>query len=101
MSLVVSEGGGTVTITDAALSQIVVQAAEAVDGARIRRQRRHLEIAIADGHASVELELAVAYGLVLPDVARDVQHRVADALTRMCGLEVDAVDVAVEELDRS
>jgi uncharacterized alkaline shock family protein YloU len=101
MSLVVSEGGGTVTISDAALSQIVVQAAEAVDGARVRRQRRHLEIAIADGHASVELELAVAYGRVLPDVARDVQHRVADALTRMCGLEVDAVDVAVEELDRS
>ena len=100
MSLVVSEDGGAVTITESALTQIVVQAAEAVEGARVRRQRRHLEITIADGHASVELELAVAYGRVLPDVARDVQHRVADALTRMCGLEVDRVDVAVEELDR-
>ncbi|HVM57941.1 MAG TPA: Asp23/Gls24 family envelope stress response protein [Gaiellaceae bacterium] len=100
MTLVVSEDGGAVTITDAALAQIVVQAAEAVEGARVRRQRRRLEIAVADGHASVELELAVAYGRVLPDVAREVQRRVADALTRMCGLDVDAVDVAVEELDR-
>jgi len=100
MTLVVLEDGGTVTITDAALAQIVVQAAEAVEGARVRRQRRRLEIAVADGHASVELELAVAYGRVLPDVAREVQRRVADALTRMCGLDVDAVDVAVEELDR-
>jgi len=100
MSLVVSDDGGSVTVTDAALSQIVVQAAEAVEGARVRRQRRHLEIAIADGRASVELELAIAYGRVLPDVARDVQRGVADALTRMCGLQVDAVDVAIEELDR-
>jgi len=101
MSLVVSDDGGSVTITDAALSQIVVQAAEAVEGARVRGRRRHVEVAIADGHASVELELAIAYGRVLPDVARGVQQRIADALTRMCGLEVDAVDVAIEELDRS
>ena len=101
MSLVVSDGdGGSVTVTDAALGQVVLQAAEAVDGARVRRAKRHLEIAIADGHARVELELAVAYGHVLPDVARDVQQRVADALRQMCGLTVDAVDVSVEELDR-
>jgi uncharacterized alkaline shock family protein YloU len=100
VSLVVSDGGGTVTITDAALGQIVLQAAEAVEGARVRRAKRHLEIAVADGHAHVELELAVAYGRVLPDVARDVQERVGDALRRMCSLQVDAVDVSVEELDR-
>ena len=101
MSLVVSDGsGGSVTVTDAALGQIVLQAAEAVDGARVRRPKRHLEIAIADGHARVELELAVAYGHVLPDVAREVQEQVTDALQRMCALHVDAVDVSVEELDR-
>jgi uncharacterized alkaline shock family protein YloU len=101
MSLVVSDGaGGSVTVTDAALGQIVLQAAEAVEGARVRRAKRHLEIAIADGHARVELELAVAYGHVLPDVARGVQEQVTDALQRMCALHVDAVDVSVEELDR-
>jgi len=99
MSLVVADGGGTVTVTDAALGQIVIQAAESVEGARVRKPRRHLEIAIADGRARVELELAVAYGRVLPDVAREVQEQVSAALERMCALHVDAVDVSVEELD--
>ena len=48
----------------------------------------------------MELELAVAYGRVLPEAARAVQERVADALAGMCGVVVDAVDVSVEELDR-
>ena len=45
------------------------------------------------------LELRVRYGLVLPELARSVQERVAEALTRMCVVEVEAVDVVVEELD--
>jgi uncharacterized alkaline shock family protein YloU len=88
-----------VRVTDGALTQIVVRAAEAVEGARVRRPRRKVEIAIADGVARVELELAVAYGNVLPEVARAVQREVADALSRMCDVAVDAVDVSVEELE--
>ena len=76
-----------------------VRAAEAVDGARVRRPRRKVEVEIADGVARVELELAVAYGKVLPEVARAVQREVADALSRMCDVAVDAVDVSVEELE--
>jgi len=87
-----------VKVTDAALTQIVVQAAQTVDGARVRRPRRHLDIELADGVARVELELSVAYGRVLPDIARDVQQRVADALGTMCGVTVAAVDISVEEL---
>jgi uncharacterized alkaline shock family protein YloU len=99
VTYVVREEVGAITVADAALTQIVVQAAEAVEGARIRRRRRlGLEI---DGRAArVEVGLAVAYGQVLPVVARAVQERVADALRRMCGLDVRAVDVTVEELDR-
>ncbi|HEY2074458.1 MAG TPA: Asp23/Gls24 family envelope stress response protein [Gaiellaceae bacterium] len=88
-----------VKVTDGALTQIVVRAAEAVDGARVRRPRRKVEVAIENGRARVDLELAVAFGKVLPEVARDVQREVADALTRMCELAVDAVDVSVEELE--
>ena len=88
-----------VKVTDAAVTQIVVRAAETVAGARVRRPRRHLDVEFADGQATVELELAVAYGGVLPEVARDVQERVAAALGTMCGVDVTAVDVSVEELD--
>lgn len=89
-----------VQVTDAALTQIVVRAAEGVEGARVRGRRRKVTVEMTDGHAHVDVELAVAYGLVLPDVAHAVQSRVADAVSRMCGVEVTAVDVSVEELDR-
>jgi uncharacterized alkaline shock family protein YloU len=86
-------------VTDGALTQIVVRAVEGVAGARVRRPRRKVSVDVEDGHARVDLELAVAYGNVLPDVARSVQEEVSGALVRMCGLSVDAVDVSVEELE--
>jgi uncharacterized alkaline shock family protein YloU len=88
-----------VKVTDGALTQIVVRAVEGVDGARVRRPRRKIAIVVEQGHARVNLELAVEYGKVLPEVARDVQREVADALGRMCDFTVDGVDVAVEELE--
>ena len=88
-----------VKVTDAAVTQIVVRAAETVEGARVRRPRRHLAVELGEGEARVELELAVSFGKVLPEVAREVQERVAAALGTMCGVDVKAVDVSVEELD--
>jgi uncharacterized alkaline shock family protein YloU len=89
---------GTITVAPAVLSQIVVGSADGVDGARVRRPRRGLEIEVEGGRARVALELAVRSGLVLPDVAGEVQQRVGDSLRTMCGLDA-SVDVAVEELD--
>lgn len=100
MTYVVRNDGGTITVADAVLTAIVVQSAESVDGTRVRRARRKLGVELDGKRARVELELAVAYGKVLPEVARDVQVRVTDALKQMCELEVSAVDVSVEELDR-
>jgi uncharacterized alkaline shock family protein YloU len=101
MTHVVQTDAGAITVTDAALTQIVQQAAESVAGARVRRRPlRKVPLDIDGNTARVDLGLGVAYGRVLPEVARDVQARVTDALTRMCGLDVAAVDVTVEELDR-
>lgn len=99
MSYVVPGDRGSITITPSTLTELVVRAAESVDGADVRRGRRRLEIDIADGHAHVRLELSARYGVVLPRLAREVQERVADALTTMCGVEVDAVDVSVEAVE--
>jgi len=101
MSPVLAEdGSGSVSIADAALAQVVTQAVESVDGARLLGGRHKSELELANGRARLSLTLAVAYGRVLPDVARAVQERVAEALRGMCGVEVSAVDVTVEELDR-
>ena len=99
MTLVVSEPAGTITVTTPALAGLVVQAAEAVAGVQVRRGRRRLDIDVARGEANVRLELSARYGLVLPDVAREVQERVTDALVTMCGVSVGSVDVSVEEVE--
>jgi uncharacterized alkaline shock family protein YloU len=80
-----------ITITDGALAQIVSAAAEQVDGVRVRRRG----VAFEDERVSVSL--AARYGTVLPQAAREVQERVAAALSTMCELQA-AVDVSVDEL---
>ena len=99
MSLVLEEPGGTITVTAPVLATLVTQAAEEVDGARVRRGRRRLEIEISREGARVRLELAARYGVVLPELARRVQERVAEALTTMCKVQVDAIDISVEEVE--
>jgi uncharacterized alkaline shock family protein YloU len=83
----------TVVISDNALTGIVVRAAEEVDGARVRKRRG---VQPKDGRVS--LWLAARYGVVLPELARDVQERVATALHEMCELDV-SVDVTIEEIE--
>jgi len=89
---------GPIRIEGDALSALVITTAELVDGARIRRPRRALDLVVSDGSARIELELAARYGTVLPSVARQVQDSVAAAMRRSAGLTA-AVDVTIEELD--
>ncbi len=98
--VLVQERGGSVRVSEVALTEIVRRAVSSVDGARLRKGRRRLGVELQDGRARAELQLAVAYGRVLPEVSAAVQERVADALERMCDVEVEAVHVTVEELDR-
>jgi len=95
----ITSDAGTVTVTAAVLAHVVSGAAESVDGARVRRPKRGLDVALDGRTARVELELAVRYGAVIPDVAAEVQARVHDALREQCGLEATAVDVSVEEVE--
>ena len=99
--MLVEAEGGSVRVSEAALTDIVRRAVSSVDGARLRKGRRRLGVELENGHARAELQLSVVYGLVLPEVSSAVQERVADALARMCDVEVDSVDVTVEELDRA
>jgi uncharacterized alkaline shock family protein YloU len=98
--VLVQESGGTVRVSEVALTEIVRRAVSSVEGARLRKGRRRLGVEIEDGRARAALQLTVAYGRVLPEVSAAVQERVADALARMCDVEVEAVDVTVEELVR-
>ena len=88
-------------VSEVALAEIVRRAVASVEGARLRKGRRRLGVELQDGRARAELQLAVAYGRVLHEVSAAVQERVADALARMCDVEVEAIDVTVVELERA
>ena len=92
--------GGSIRIEGDALAALVVAAAELVDGVRVRRPRRGLTVAVADGRARVEIELAVRYGSPLPALGEAVQAGIAEALRTSVDVAVDAVDVSIEELER-
>ena len=89
---------GPIRIEGDALAALVITAAELVEGARVRRPRRGLDVSVTDGAATVELQLAARYGSVLPSLAREVQTSVAAALLGSAGLTA-MVDVSIEELD--
>ena len=89
---------GSITLTAAAVTELVARAARSVDGVRLRRPRRAVEISQAEGRASVSLELGAMHGEPLPELARAVQGRVGEALARVTGLEVAQVDVEIAEI---
>jgi uncharacterized alkaline shock family protein YloU len=90
---------GRIELPGATFAALVATAAEQVEGARVRRPRRGLDVSVEDGSVRIQLELAAARGAVLTELARTVQTTVADAVGRTTGLEVAAVDVSIEELD--
>jgi uncharacterized alkaline shock family protein YloU len=96
--LLLNEPTGTVAVPATTLNRIAAAAAELVQGVRVRRPRRNVEIEVNGGSASVTLHVAARYGTVVPVVAEQVQREVAAALQRMCGLDARRVDVVVEEL---
>jgi uncharacterized alkaline shock family protein YloU len=99
VSYVVDGVRGSITVTPSVLATLVVRAAETVDGVEVRRGRRRLDIDVADGRARVRLELSARYGVILPQLARDVQQRVAEALSSMCRVEIEGIDVSVEAVE--
>ena len=58
-----------------------------------------VEWRLEHGALLLDLDVAVAYGSVLPDIARRVREQVAADVGSMTGLRVGAVDVTVTGLD--
>jgi uncharacterized alkaline shock family protein YloU len=90
---------GRIAVARKALARLVRDAAEGVDGARVVRPRRTLQVTVAeDGSASVELALSAPHGAVLPELGRRVQERVAEVLCAALDVTIAHVDVTIEEI---
>ncbi|WP_347488187.1 Asp23/Gls24 family envelope stress response protein [Desulfoscipio sp. XC116] len=65
-----------------------------------RKSISHInKISIEGKNATIDLSIVVAYGLLLRDVAKNVQNKVIEVIETMTDLNVDAVNVTVAGLD--
>jgi len=96
-------------VSDEAVVSMVRGAVSSIEGARLDRPGRiarvlpgrgdAVEWRLEHGALLLDLDVAVAYGSVLPDIARRVREQVAADVGSMTGLRVVAVDVTVTGLD--
>jgi uncharacterized alkaline shock family protein YloU len=90
---------GHAVISHEVLASYAADAARQVEGVHdlVGGSRRHRGVRIAedDGTMSVELQVAVEWGSLAPDVAAEVQRRVGEYLTRTARLPSVSVDVVV------
>jgi len=89
---------GSITVTAAALTELVAVAARSVEGVRVRRPRRAVDVRHGDGRASVSLELVAPHRDSLAELAHAVQERVGRAFAAVSGLEIERVDVEIAEI---
>ena len=105
---------GTITIAPGVAAELVARTAARCYGvvglaSRTRvgrilgRERAASAVAVAavDGGVSVDLHVAVEYGLNLAEVAATLRSQVIYELERQTGLRVTAVDVHIESARRS
>ena len=90
---------GHAVISHDVLASYAADAARQVEGVHelVGGPRRHPGVRVAeeDGAMSVELQVAVEWGALAPQVAAEVQRRVSDYLTRTARLPSVTVDVVV------
>jgi uncharacterized alkaline shock family protein YloU len=94
---------GRASISSDILARYAADAAREVAGVRgliesHLHRHRGVRVLEEDGEVRVEVHLEAEWGSSLPDVGRDVQHRVRDYLERMADVEPEAVDVVVDDV---
>ena len=90
---------GSITVTAAALTELVAQRSAAASTASACAGRaRAVEVRHAGGSRLGLPRAGRAARAPLPGLARAVQERVGEALAQVTGLEVERVDVEIAEI---
>lgn len=86
---------GHSVISPEVLARYAVDAAAEVQGVRTK-QRRGARVTGSE----VEVHVVIDYGANIPEVAAEVQRRVAEYLGQMADVKPSAVNVVVDDVER-
>jgi uncharacterized alkaline shock family protein YloU len=86
---------GHSVISPEVLARYAADAAAEVQGVRTK-QRRGARVAGSE----VEVHVVIDYGATIPEVAAEVQRRVAEYLGQMADVKPSAVNVVVDDVER-
>ncbi len=59
---------------------------------------RGIKAEVGEKQTAIDIALVVEYGVVIPELARQVRENIVDAVERMTGLEVVEVNIAVNDV---
>ncbi|MFF7458382.1 Asp23/Gls24 family envelope stress response protein [Kitasatospora sp. NPDC008115] len=59
---------------------------------------RGIKAEVGEKQTAIDIALVVEYGVVIPELARQVRENIIDAVERMTGLEVVEVNIAVNDV---
>lgn len=91
-----SEPGYTYAVTESALSEAIALAVGTVGSAQLAgRRSSSITLHLAERSVRARIRVRVAAGEVLPVVGEAVRASTASALVRLCGSDVESVDVDV------
>ena len=63
-----------------------------------REAFRAVDVLLKDEKAHISLHIVAADNVSLVELGKTIQHSVAEAVDEMCGVEVYAVDVSIEDV---
>jgi uncharacterized alkaline shock family protein YloU len=86
---------GHSVISPEVLARYAADAAAEVQGVRTK-QRRGARVTGSE----VEVHVVIDYGATIPEVAAEVQRRVAEYLGQMADVKPSAVNVVVDDVER-
>jgi len=90
---------GRIAVDEAALTRLVRQAIERVEGIQAVRARRGIRLVVEEDRAIVvSVGVVARAGAVLPEIGRRVQERVVDVVRTALEPSAVRVDVTIEEI---
>jgi len=90
---------GSIEVSEAVLITFVEKTVGEINGISLSRRRKTIKITRSDAGATIDLGLDVNFGIVIPEVVKELQTAIKERIVKLAGVKVIEVNVVVEGLN--